>query len=990
MFEKINQFRNHRKKNHVRLSNIVTVQRSNKAVEALHLPKILNLNPRSAMNKIEELQTFIEEQNIDCAFISESHETENKRLEDQIKLEDYVVISNVNQRLGKGGRPALIVNKQKYDVQNITNSIINLPWGVEITWALLTPKHVSNASIIQHIVLGAIYSKPNSKFKTEMLDHIQSTYNFLNTKYGKGLYWMLAGDTNDLKLGPIIHLSPNMKSMVDKPTRLNPDKILDNIITDMGKWYQTPECLAPLEADIGSGGKPSDHLPVIMSPIDMINNKPARAERIVKVRPMKQTGIDLFGHWLKNQDWNEMYNADTVDEKVEIFHNSLLEKVDEFLPEKTRKISNDDQPFCTEEMKRLKRLKSREYKKNRKSLKWRDLNVKYQKEVSKAKRNYYRNIIRDLKESKVAQWYSKLKRLCSYDQMKSEPIIVESIKHLTDKEQAEIIADKFAKVSQEYEPLKSEDIHVPEFEQSTIPSFTHQQVKKHLEKIKTNKAVPPGDIPPKLIKTFAAEMSKPLSHIINSSIKMGKWSKLYKLESVTPVPKVFPPKTVEDLRNISGLKTFDKIAEKLIAELIISDMSKKLDPAQFANQKGLSLQHYLIKMIHKILNDLDNNSKGEVTAVLATLIDWKEAFPRQCPKLGIEAFIKCGVRGALIPLLINYLQDRTMEVKWHGQTSTIRKLNGGGPQGATFGIWEYLAQTNDNADCVSIDQRYKFVDDLTILEKINLLVVGMTSFNSKATVPNDIPDHNQYIPGENLASQKYLNQIKDWTEKQKMILNQKKTKSMVFNFTDLYQFGTRLELNNEHIEVVKMAKLLGVIITDDLKWDQNTTSLVKTANQRMELLRKVASFGTNKEEKKNIYILYVRSILEQSCVVWHSSLTKENEEDLERIQKSAVRIINGADYDNYEDALIKSNLEPLKTRRKDLCLRFAQKCLKNDKTKQMFPKSSKNHDMLIRKSEKYEVEHANTARFQNSSIPYMQNLLNKHEEELNRRHRKLG
>jgi len=73
-----------------------------------------------------------------------------------------------------------------------------------------------------------------------------------------------------------------------------------------------------------------------------------------------------------------------------------------------------------------------------------------------------------------------LKRLCSYDQMKSEPIIVESIKHLTDK--AEIIADKFAKVSQEYEPLKSEDIHVPEFDQSTIPSFTHQQVKNILKR----------------------------------------------------------------------------------------------------------------------------------------------------------------------------------------------------------------------------------------------------------------------------------------------------------------------------------------------------------------------------------------------------------------------------------------------------------------------------------------------------------------------------
>ena len=65
-----------------------------------------------------------------------------------------------------------------------------------------------------------------------------------------------------------------------------------------------------------------------------------------------------------------------------------------------------------------------------------------------------------------------------------------------------------------------------------------------------------------------------------------------------------------------------------MAELIISDMSAKLDPAQFANQKGLSLQHYLIKMINKILSDTDNNAKGEVTAVLATLFDWKEAFPR--------------------------------------------------------------------------------------------------------------------------------------------------------------------------------------------------------------------------------------------------------------------------------------------------------------------------------------------------------------------------
>ena len=248
-------------------------------------------------------------------------------------------------------------------------------------------------------------------------------------------------------------------------------------------------------------------------------------------------------------------------------------------------------------------------------------------------------------------------------------------------------------------------------------------------------------------------------------------------------------------------------------------------------------------------------------------------------------------------MLVSYLQDRTMKVKWNGQTSTERKLNGGGPQVATFGIWEYLAQSNESANCVSPDNRFKFVDDLTVLEKVNLLLVGLASINCKSSVPSDIPIHNQLIPSENLQSQEYLQKIKQWTDDQKMILNQKKTKVMIFNFTEKYKFTTRLTQNNEHLEVVKQAKLLGVLISDDLKWDLNTDYLVKKANKRMELLRKVANFSTSIDDKRIIYILYVRSILEQSSVVWHSSLTKENIEDLERVQKSAVRIILGKEYE---------------------------------------------------------------------------------------------
>ena len=169
---------------------------------------------------------------------------------------------------------------------------------------------------------------------------------------------------------------------------------------------------------------------------------------------------------------------------------------------------------------------------------------------------------------------------------------------------------------------------------------------------------------------------------------------------------------------------------------------------------------------------------------------------------------------------------------------------------------------------------------------------------------------------------------------------------------------------------------MGVLITDDLKWDTNTELLVKKANIRMELLRKVAHFNTNIEDIRNLYILYVRSILEQSCGVWNSSLTCENSSDLERVQKAAVRIIMGKNFENYEDALVRVNLPKLSDRRNELCLKFAKKCTQNEKTQSMFPLKRKLHEMEIRNSEEYQVNHANTERMKKSAIPNMQRILN--------------
>jgi hypothetical protein len=53
--------------------------------------------------------------------------------------------------------------KSVFAFQDITNTLINIPWGVEVTWAILTPKNITSESMVQNRVLGSIYSKPNSK-----------------------------------------------------------------------------------------------------------------------------------------------------------------------------------------------------------------------------------------------------------------------------------------------------------------------------------------------------------------------------------------------------------------------------------------------------------------------------------------------------------------------------------------------------------------------------------------------------------------------------------------------------------------------------------------------------------------------------------------------------------------------------------------------------------------------------------------------------------
>ena len=156
-------------------------------------------------------------------------------------------------------------------------------------------------------------------------------------------------------------------------------------------------------------------------------------------------------------------------------------------------------------------------------------------------------------------------------------------------------------MSNEYSPIMKEDIDVESIRDTRpLPDINPYVIYLKIMGVKKKTSTVTGDVPMKLIKFCAEDMSFPLAEIYERAIKHGEYPNVYKYEIVTPVPKTYPPQTCKDLRKISGTPNFSQIFEKIIAEVILEDMKPSRDPSQYGNCKGVSTQHYLIKMLDRV------------------------------------------------------------------------------------------------------------------------------------------------------------------------------------------------------------------------------------------------------------------------------------------------------------------------------------------------------------------------------------------------------
>ena len=258
-----------------------------------------------------------------------------------------------------------------------------------------------------------------------------------------------------------------------------------------------------------------------------------------------------------------------------------------------------------------------------------------------------------------------------------------------------------------------------------------------------------------------------------------------------------------------------------------------------------------------------------------------------------------GVPGWLLKVVMSFLEDRKMVLRYKGKESSIKYLPGGGPQGTLLGLLIFLVHINDtgfsnqlnNAGDILASRKnieiantihLNFVDDLTLAEAINL------PETLKHIGPNSRPQP------DNFHSRTGHTMTEKYAIENEMDINYKKTKLMLFDPCKSIDFMPAMEVGGDQLEEVDELHLLGVKISSDLKWSKNTEEVVKRASNKLWILRRLKGLGAMKQELVDMYIKHCRSILEYAVPVWQPSITVVERLYLERVQKMALHIILGA------------------------------------------------------------------------------------------------
>ena len=413
--------------------------------------------------------------------------------------------------------------------------------------------------------------------------------------------------------------------------------------------------------------------------------------------------------------------------------------------------------------------------------------------------------------------------------------------------------------------------------------MTPLAVKDKLDKLKSNKAQGPDQLPPRVLKELSDELSIPLTVLFNKSLESGTLPTDWKTADITAIFKKGTKSDPGNYRPVSLTCVLCKVLESIIRDEIVEHMTKQklFSDCQHGFRRKRSCITQLLLVMEDLTKLVEEGSPFDIV-----YFDFKKAFdtvPHQRLLAKLKAY---GIGGSVHRWIEGFLKDRKQRVRVGKDFSSYTSVLSGIPQGSILGPILFTIFINDLPDCAQ-SQCYIFADDTKIYNKSE--------------------NHDQI--------QNDIDSFLKWSDTWCLYFNAGKCKVMhAGKKNPEHNYKMKIEGKDDVIILeCEEEKDLGVTFDKSLKFDVHIQNCISKANKVLGIIKRSFTY-LDTEIFIRLYKSLVRPILEYGNVIWYPYLKRQSVA-IEKVQRRATKMLPSLRDFSYEDRLKQMKLPSLKHRR---------------------------------------------------------------------------